>query len=171
MRAMRHYIGIDPGLNGAIAVLSGAGSLVLLEDTPTVTETKKRKTRKEYVCYAMADLLSRAAAASQSCYAVIEHVHAMPRQGVTSMFRLGYGYGLWIGLLTDRQIPFTRVLPAYWQRDVFAGMSRSLGKKRSVIRCGELYPQFSGCVAGKDGRADALLLARHAMVALEGQNQ
>lgn len=47
---------------------------------------------------------------------VIEHVHAMPKQGVTSMFNFGKGYGFLRGTLVALGIPFEEVKPAQWQR-------------------------------------------------------
>jgi hypothetical protein len=42
------YIGIDPGLGGAVAVLATDGALVAFHDTPVLTLRTSRGTRQEY---------------------------------------------------------------------------------------------------------------------------
>jgi crossover junction endodeoxyribonuclease RuvC len=46
----------------------------------------------------------------------IEKVHAMPGQGVTSMFTFGRGYGFLRGCLTALKVPFEEVPPKTWQK-------------------------------------------------------
>ena len=63
------YIGIDPGAKGGLAVIRDGG----------ITVAPYEKSR--YI-----ELLSRVPPDSVCC---LEHVHAMPGQGVTSMFNFG----------------------------------------------------------------------------------
>ena len=51
------YIGIDPGLGGAVAVLHADGWLVAVHDTPVLTLSTSRGTRQEYDTWGMAALL------------------------------------------------------------------------------------------------------------------
>jgi crossover junction endodeoxyribonuclease RuvC len=48
--------------------------------------------------------------------AVIEKVHAMPSQGVSSSFTFGKGYGFLRGCLVSNGIPFEEVTPQAWQK-------------------------------------------------------
>jgi hypothetical protein len=95
-----YIVGVDPGLAGAIAVLDTHGILAALADTPTLTLTLKvqRGTRQVYDVPGMAALLR--SYAGYQCQVCIEESQPMPGQGTRSMFTTGYGYGLWIGLLT-----------------------------------------------------------------------
>ena len=51
------FIGIDPGLSGALAVLAPDGTLEALWDTPTLTLRTSRGTRQEYDVLGMGQLL------------------------------------------------------------------------------------------------------------------
>ena len=96
------YLGIDPGLSGAVGILYHMKTLttwarIMVFDTPTALvegETTKRK----YLVPAMADLL-RPYARRQDVLAILENVHSMPKQGVASSFCFGEGKGMWEGIL------------------------------------------------------------------------
>ena len=47
---------------------------------------------------------------------VIEHVTAMPGQGVTSMFNFGQSFGILKGICTAMQLPMYFVRPAKWKK-------------------------------------------------------
>ena len=107
-----YIVGVDPGLTGAVAVLDAHGTLEALADTPTLTLKVQRGTRQAYDVPGMAALL-RPYAGLQS-HVCIEASQPMPGQGTRSMFTTGYGYGLWIGLLTTLQLPYTPIRPGIW---------------------------------------------------------
>lgn len=91
-------------------------------------------------------------------FAVLEHIHVMPRimRGVTAAFKLGVNFGQWEGLLNGLNIPFRVVSPQRWQK--FLGL-RAKGDKRITRECAErLYPGMR--ITHKT--ADALLLAHYA---------
>lgn len=147
-------IGIDPGLTGAVAVLADDGTLVALHDTPTLILRVARGTRQEYDLPGMVALLQPYAGAGT--HAILEESQAMPRQGVRSMFTIGLGFGVWLGLLTALHIPYTRVRPADWKRAL--GL---LGKDKEVarLRAQQLFPSADLRLKQHHGRAEALLLA------------
>ena len=64
------------------------------------------------------------------CY--LEKVHAMPGQGVTSMFTFGQNYGFLRGLLIARGIPFEEVQPNPWQD--FIKVKLTVAQKAEVAR-------------------------------------
>ena len=47
---------------------------------------------------------------------VIEHVSAMPGQGVTSMFNFGQSFGILKGICTAMQLPMYFVRPSKWKK-------------------------------------------------------
>jgi hypothetical protein len=112
-------VGVDPGLAGAIAVLDAHGTLEALADTPTLTLKVQRGTRQVYDVPGMAALLQPYAALHTHVY--IEESQPMPGQGTRSMFTIGYGYGLWIGLLTTLQLAYTPIRPGIWKRTLALG--------------------------------------------------
>ena len=90
-------IGINPGLQGAVAVLAPDGTLQALHDTLTLKLLTRRGVRQEYDVPGLLALLEPYRG-SQS-HVLIESSQALPGQGVRSMWTTGYGYGLWIGVL------------------------------------------------------------------------
>ena len=48
--------------------------------------------------------------------ACLESVHAMPKQGVTSMFTFGENFGFWKGVLRACCIPYILCTPQRWQK-------------------------------------------------------
>jgi hypothetical protein len=135
----------DPGLTGALAIL-GDFDEIHLHDLP--------QANSELDPAALARLL-RAYAPRR---AVIELVHAMPGQGVTSMFKFGRSYGTVLGVLGALSIPTIRVRPQTWKHHF--GLLRQ-PKDASRALALRLYPDLEGLNLKKHhGRADALLLAR-----------
>ena len=135
-----NYIGIDPGKSGAIAIINGDGSVA----TAQFSEE------------AYLDMLTK-----HSCHrAVVEDVHAMPRQGVTSMFSFGQNKGWILGLLYAFQIPVTLVSPQRWKR--YYGLDTD--KQKSILLAKPLYPNACllatpRCKKPSDGIAEAILMA------------
>jgi hypothetical protein len=150
------FVGIDPGLSGAVAVVDADGALVAVHDTPTLTLRIARGTRHDYDVPGMCALLQPYA--GQYAHVVIEASQAMPGQGVRSMFSTGYGYGLWLGLLAALQLPYTTVRPVVWKKTF------SLGKDKEAarLRAQQLFPGADLRHKKDHGRAEALLLAWYA---------
>ena len=147
------HIGIDPGLSGAVAILATDGALVALHDMPTLTISTSRGTRQEYDVPGLVTLL--APYAGSQTHVVIEESQAMPGQGVRSMFTVGVGFGLWLGVLAALQLPYTRVRPSIWKRA--HGLSKD--KEQARLRAMQLFPTADLRRKKDHGRAEALLLA------------
>lgn len=147
--------GIDPGLAGAIAVLNN-GEVVLLDDMPVHIVVSGKAKRAELDLGGLRDLLDGNALA-QLDHVVIEAVHAMPKQGVTSMFRFGYVAGAIAGIVAGLRLPYSFMTPQAWQRLVKCGPAPDMARQRA----GQLYPDMVSRLARKrdNGRADALLIA------------
>jgi crossover junction endodeoxyribonuclease RuvC len=151
MRAPVH-IGIDPGLQGGVAILDADGALVALHDVPTLTLPTSRGSRHEYDLPGMAALLAPYA---QDAHVCIEEAQAMPGQGVRSMFMIGLGFGAWLGLLGALGLAHTRVRPAIWKR----GLGLPGDKEAARLRAMQLFPTADLRRKKDHGRAEALLLA------------
>jgi hypothetical protein len=116
------YIGIDPGVAGAVAVLDATGALVALYDTPVLTLRTSRGSRQEYDLPGLGALLQPYAGAPG--HVVIEEAQPMPGQGTRSMFTIGLGFGVWLGILGTLGLAHTRVRPGVWKR--LLGLPRAL---------------------------------------------
>jgi crossover junction endodeoxyribonuclease RuvC len=160
------FVGIDPGLQGAVAVIhpefDGKAPVVVF-DTPSCTVTRSGKHRHEYLIENMRDILMREAHSDCETLAVIEAVHSMPGQGVSSCFSFGRGLGIWEGLLVGCGIPYQKIAPQTWKKQMMADMARD-NKDSSRLAAMRLFPAMSEQLARKkdDGRAEAILLAEYA---------
>lgn len=166
------FIGIDPGITGAVAVI--AGSRIVFHDSPVVQVKVGERIKNQIDPHGCTMLLKRYLDPGQDVMAIIEKVAPMPSfkvqrkgeepkgqsMGATSAFNFGRDFGLWIGVCAALGISYELVPPQTWKRKMMAGISG--GKDAGRMRALQLYPQVSGELARKKdhGRADALLLAR-----------
>jgi crossover junction endodeoxyribonuclease RuvC len=144
---------IDPGLSGALAILDTDGTLVAMHDTPTLTLRLARGTKQTYDIPGMCGILEPYAGAG--LHVLIEESQCMPGQGVRSMFTIGYGYGLWLGILAALALPYTPVRPAVWKKACGLGKD----KEHTRLRAQQLFPSADLRRKKDHGRAEALLLA------------
>jgi crossover junction endodeoxyribonuclease RuvC len=149
---MRH-IGIDPGLSGAIAVLTDDS--LQIHDMPVMTVDRNGKAKRQVSANELAELLNLYA--GKDCHVYVERVSAMAGQGVTSVFSFGRSFGMIEGILAALKMPVTFVAPATWTRAI----GRSPGKDASRARAMELFPNYEYFFkrVKDDGRADAALIA------------
>jgi crossover junction endodeoxyribonuclease RuvC len=149
---MRH-IGIDPGLSGAIAVLTDDS--LQIHDMPVMTVDRNGKAKRQVSANELAELLNLYA--GKDCHVYCERVSAMAGQGVTSVFSFGRSFGMIEGILAALKMPVTFVAPAAWTRAI----GRSPGKDASRARAMELFPNYEYFFkrVKDDGRADAALIA------------
>ncbi len=147
-------LGIDPGLNGALAFYDPAIDLLSVHDTPTITVKNGAGKDRQKLNGAAAAALMRN---YKPTFAVIEAVHSMPKQGVASAFTFGLVTGRLIGMLDAFAITYVYAEPAVWKRYFKA----TADKNSSRLRATEWLPHHASLWARKkdDGRAEAALLA------------
>ena len=148
-----YTIGIDPGLQGSVAILDSDGILQGLVDTPTLSVKVQRGIRHVYDAPGLVALLQPYA--SLHSHVVIEASQAMPGQGTRSTFTTGYGMGLWIGILATLELPYTSVRPGVWKRSLALGKDKEASRLRAI----QLFPGAELRRKKDHGRAEALLLA------------
>ena len=84
-------IGIDPGITGAISILENK-KVIEVYDTPTMIDGKKNK--RQVNGAQITNIIKEKLKTDKEVVAVVEHVNAMPGQGVTSMFNFGQSFGV-----------------------------------------------------------------------------
>lgn len=160
------YIGIDPGLDGAIAIIHLDGT-ASVHDMPTTTTVKAHTKHRDVDEYKLANLIGRAiksngAATADESFAVIEKAQSAPGQGVASMFSYGVGYGKCRGVLAANGIPQQDVRPQEWMATMFSGIKEARTKKLSIKTALRLFPDAEIHLQKHHGRAEALLIAEWA---------
>lgn len=153
------YIGIDPGLNGAVAFLMGNEAYVF--DTPTMEVEGEDKVRRKYNTAAMANLLKQYAMPASESLVVLESVHSMPKQGVASSFTFGEGLGMWKGIIAAYGLPLELPSPQRWKKALLADQGKE--KSASRFKAIQLFPALADKLSRvkDDGRAESLLLAEY----------
>ena len=151
---MSRIIGIDPGLSGAVAVLTGSDSLIVI-DMPTMTVERNGKSKRQVSASELAAIFANFN--SNDTHVFVEKVSAMAGQGVTSVFSFGRSFGMIEGILAAFKLPVTYVAPATWVKAV----GRGQGKDASRARAMELFPnnQADFKRVKDDGRSDSALIA------------
>ena len=144
-------LGIDPGSSGGLAIIKNSNNtlpqIILALRMPTVTiygkkiiDTKKIATELE---------------SHPIDVSIIEKVHAMPRQGVTSSFQFGRSFGALEALayLLSKRVDY--VAPAVWKKYLGIGPAKqdSLDMARLKFGNKEVWEKKSN-----DGIAEASLL-------------
>lgn len=162
------FIGIDPGLSGGIAIIGP--TVTKAERTPILQGDKR--TMNLPACSAW--IRAAVEANGGSAFAVIEKVHALPKQGVSSTFSFGKGYGSWLGLLASHGIPYQEVTPQAWKKAMLEGADKA-DKASSLNRANTLFPHVSlvppGCRAPSDGIAEAILIAEYGRRMYSGEKK
>ena len=150
-------IGIDPGISGSICFLHN-GRITDVIEMPTMTDGKKNK-RQVNGAQIYNEILKRINKNDkQNVRVIIEHVSAMPGQGVTSMFNFGQSFGILKGICSAMQLPMYFVRPAKWKK--YFGLINS-EKDASRTKAIEMFPYFSSQLSKKkdSNKADAILIA------------
>lgn len=148
-------IGIDPGLKGALALIEN-GKLVEVVDI----EASDSRINAVHLVALLRQWMPE--------FAVCELVTARPGQGVTSMFTFGHALGSITAVLAALQIPYLLIRPQCWQShfEIQSHSSAKAEHKREIADQAEALfpgaPLYGPRGALKDGRSDALLLARYA---------
>jgi len=150
-------IGIDPGISGSICFFQDGVILDVLE-MPTMIEGKKNKKQVNgsQIFNEISEKIKNVD--KKNIKVVIEHVTAMPGQGVTSMFNFGQSFGILKGICSAMQLSVYFVRPAKWKK--YFNLINS-EKDASRTRAIEIFPYYSAHLSKKkdSNKADAILIA------------
>ena len=149
--------GIDPGVSGALSIYDNK-KLKEVIDMPTMSEGKKNK--KQINAAQLSLEIKQRINRSSETAVVVEHVTAMPGQGVTSMFNFGQSFGVIKGICSALTLPIYFVRPVKWKKHFnLIGSSKDASRTKAI----ELFPSFSNDMAKKKdaNKADAILIGRY----------
>lgn len=158
---MNFVIGVDPGLSGAVTVMSEAGEFVEVFDLPVMQTGGKQSFVKNTInASALFAKLNLVRSGGAGLVAYVETIAAMPKQGVASMFSMGHTLGAVTSVLACLQIPYVMVRPQEWKRA--AGLIKTeKGKSRALAI--QRFPEAAGALqrAKDHNRAESLLIAHY----------
>lgn len=147
---MISILGIDPGKSGGLAFIADENIKVwpmpIAGSTPDSLEIVN--ILKEF----------------KPGIVAIEQVHAMPGQGVTSMFTFGRGFGKIEGIVEALGFSIMLITPQAWKKLILAGTAKD--KNAAVEFCRRRWPSLSLIPEGyrkpHEGICDALCIAEYA---------
>lgn len=170
------FIGIDPGLEGALACVDMDGGYQAF-DMPVYIKKQGKKTSRMLDEVGFVQLLDSITLKdvsgheaqgsgqrpSASTMVFLERQQAYHKQGVVSTFRTGAGYGYLRGVLRALGVPFEDEFPKKWQAE-FGIVQVNDTKLASYQQASSLFPRLEfktqrGRI--KDGWSDAILMAEY----------
>ena len=154
-----YLIGIDPGISGAICFFKD-GKIIDVIDMPSMSEGKKNKKQVNGNQLFNEIKLRLLEVSQDDVSVVVEHVSAMPGQGVTSMFNFGQSFGVIKGICSAMQLPIHFVRPTKWKKYFnLINTSKDASRSKAI----EIFPKFSEKLKRKkdSNKADAILIASY----------
>tara|TARA_B100000965_G_C19584688_1_gene755180 strand:+ start:1646 stop:2137 length:492 start_codon:yes stop_codon:yes gene_type:complete len=152
-------ISIDPGISGAVCFFKD-GKILDIVEMPTMSEGKKNKKQVNGNQLFNEIRLRLHEINQEDVSVVVEHVSAMPGQGVTSMFNFGQSFGVIKGICSAMQLPIHFVRPTKWKKYFnLINTSKDASRSRAI----ELFPKVSENLKRKKdcNKADAILIASY----------
>lgn len=148
-QTIKHYLGVDPGQHGGMAVVRSDGEPLIWTRMPQGTAR-------------IADWINGACQQYPRVVLVVEKSQAMPKQGISSAFRYGAHFGAFEALAVLLRLPYHEVPPSTWKKS----MGVTSIKRESIDLCRRIFPSVDlvlpGCSKEHDGIAEALLVAEWA---------
>lgn len=161
---IRFFLGVDPGLDGAIALFDldhpDRSSTISM---PTTIRNKHRIIAPHILATFIRQMIS--GKADHEILGVIENVHSRPRQA--GAFNFGLSTGIIHGILAAYGIDFVLVAPTAWKPALGLSLrpneTPAENKTRSRILAAKTFPHLAEAFSRvkDDGRAEALLIATY----------
>jgi len=153
------FIGIDPGLDGAIVVLDKAGIFVKVYDIPTIPNGRKRSLFVGGLVRILRTIVEEEGA--ENVVAGIEKVGSMPGNSGHSMFTFGKLCGILEGILAGMGVSYRLVHPKTWGKSMLKDVEGSDTKARSILAASMLFPNLELTRKKDHNRSDAALIAAY----------
>lgn len=149
---MTAWIGIDPGQTGGLACVRRDGALLWAMQMPAISG--------EVDAVTLAHVIENEAK-HHPVKVMIEQVHSMPGQGVSTTFKFGKNFGIAIGVVGALHIALHRATPQAWKKQfTLVGKDKDASRGKAT----EFWPEMSDNWRFKNlnGVSDAALIAEYA---------
>ena len=133
------FIGIDPGLSGAVVALNSEGKVIRSTKAP-VYKTARQGTR--YNLKEMLHLLKGLQKISPLTFCCIEKSQSRPTDSRPAAWTTGCGFGYWQMALVSLDIPYEIVRPKQWQKLLFVP-GKAPPKELSIRTAKQLIPDLN----------------------------
>jgi hypothetical protein len=147
----------DPGITGAFALFTSAGELLHAADIPIIRDQKTAWVDADALSSALMQLIQ-----GQPTTAVVERVHAMPKNGCVAAFSQGATLASLLATLQIVRARIEFVNPGVWKRQLgfqpSKGTSDRERKAASLDKARLLYPTAPLDRQKDHNRAEAILL-------------
>jgi crossover junction endodeoxyribonuclease RuvC len=149
-------IGIDPGLGGALVIMTPTASYYPAYQTMPTIGAEKGKILNLGVIIELLSLWNNGTVA-----VYLENVHSMPQQGVASSFKFGRGLGQVEGICAALNLPVHYVTPQAWKKLILAGLDWRGNKAMTLQYAKSAWPRIEWPRNQQTaiGIADALCIA------------
>lgn len=168
------FLGIDPGKSGFLTLMN--------EDQTSIKSWEMPLIGKEYNIQELSRLLKGVKGVYctvEDVYCVMEDVHAIFGASANSTWEFGYGIGILEGLLTAYNIPYSKVAPKKWQKEMFEGVpmitkpsstgktQKTDNKSMATIAAQRIFPNIDLRATERskkphDGKVDSILICEYA---------
>jgi len=154
-------IGVDPGVHGAIALMSGDGRLLAVADMPTVSVRIGKTQRDRINGAALAQTLRDWSPA----HAAVERIAPRPTDTPMTAGYLCFAAGIVEGVISALGIPMTLAGTGDWRKAAGIKLSPDMDyksrKEASRLRALQLFPMQAAMFARKldSDRAESALIA------------
>lgn len=167
---MKYYIGIDPGTKGYISIIDETGKFI--ESFPLL------KNAKNIDVVEISNTLLNLSKYEDNCRVIIENIHAIFGSSAKGTFNFGFIAGLIEGVIATIGLPYTKINPKIWQKEMFRGVNVITKpsttsktqvidtKKMSFLASHRIFPtvdlrRTSKCKNEDDNFSDSLLMAEY----------
>lgn len=151
------WIGVDPGLYGAVAAIDEDCNVIHLYDMPT--EPHGHANKRMVDAAALSRIVGAIVTGADQVKAFLEQSSARPGQGVSSTFSIGDSAGCARGVLASHGAKVTVVHASTWK----SKLDVPSDKERCRARAKYLFPAADLDRKMDHGRAEALLIAYYGL--------
>lgn len=152
---MIHFVGIDPGVTGAIAHVRNANDASVF-DFPTLKVGNRSECDGHALCRLMEQFTQ-----FKDVRTAVEKAQPHPRDGRVGSFKYGKVCGAVEIALHAYGLPFELVRPQVWKKIMMSGHAKD--KDASIYVAKQLFPCCADVLSTKNShnRAEALLMAEY----------
>src|SRR3990167_2280988 len=150
-----NYIGIDPGLLGAIARILESGA-VSTEFLPIMSNVKAAARGRKRTHLNAAELANMLSDLNPTVHHVFVEYTQAGMKGALANYSLGHSSGIIMGVLSALGFSYELVRPQEWKKE-FGLLTMRKDASRTMAQ--QLFPSVTLALKKDDGRAEALLIA------------